>query len=446
MRKEDNKDDGLQSFQIDSRKVLTLKVKKPCGSIISFDATSDMTINDLKIKIMEVEKVQTAATQIWHLGKQRLSGKVSLGAYNIVEEDLLALSLRQLDPEEITCQLDNGTFEFKSCEIQKDRGYDKNLFVDIVDITKWNAYCVVCHNVLRDAMEIDCDCGGNICECCLRITRPKTSLDGGVKVPCLTEGCTKTIDLNGIGKTRALRRVILKQKVRCNSNMASESEKCSWTGPLADLEKHIEVCGFRSVVCPLNCNRTNLTKGVMTMEGHFAECPGFFFKCPHCIEFFTRSELIQHEGCCPEELVNCIYDCGNKHTRRESERHNEENMMLHMWCMKKSLNTETKKREVLEKKIIELKKSHKEVLDVEAKRRDLLEKEVVGLKTAHKEALVELDVQMQKCKVLEVDISKLKVSVADNSKNIERLMRWSKKPMEEFWVHQRCYYRPCPVP
>lgn len=447
MRKDDGtKNDALRSLQTDYLKTFTLKVKKPCGSIISFNATSDMTVNDLKFKIMLSTELQTTATQILHLGKRRLAGKVSLGQYNIVEEDLLTLTVRDLDPEEIISQLNDGTFEFKSCETPDENGYPYELFVNRMEITKWNAYCVICKNIPRDAMEIDCDCGGNICECCLRIKKHTTSLNGGVKVPCWTEGCQKAIDINGVRKTRVLRRMILRQIVKCNSTINSTDTKCSWIGSLGNLEEHITVCGFQSVVCPFKCKRLNLRKGEMTMEGHFSWCPGFFLKCPHCSEFFTRSELMQHQDCCPEELIPCMYDCGNKEIRRKTERHNEENMILHMWCMKKALDAETKKREQFEKKMMELKKSntemlaiqsqscdlfekevvrlnkeHKNALDVEIQRYHLLKKEVDVLKTEHKKSIA---VEIKKRKVLENDIKQLRASHAGHRKNVRLLMKW----------------------
>jgi hypothetical protein len=218
--------------------------------------------------------------------------------------------------------------------------------------------------------------------------------------------------------------------------MASEDAKCSWTGTLPELDEHTQVCGFQSIICPFDCDQSNLTKAMMTMKGHFAACPGFFLNCRHCFEFFTRSELALHESCCPEELIPCIWDCGNKQTRRESERHNEEYLMLHMKTMKKAFDIEIQKRELLEEKSVKL---HKELLDNETKERELLEKkvtefgregkklneEVTELKKFNKKVL---DGEIQKRELLQREVMELKESLAKSAGDLEKVMRWCRNP------------------
>jgi len=287
----------------------TLSVKVPSGEEIYLAASSAITVSDLKARIMEMTKIPIA-TQIIHLDKQRLCNKVTLHTYKLSEETELVLSLLPLDPEDIIRQLSNGAFDFEIVGHGDSTGFPRSSFLSLTDIDKLVAFCVVCKNIPRNTMELDCDmCLGKICEKCLQNTMNSAIVENGGKVKCLSAGCEGLIDLKESVKSRTIRRLIRQQQVKCTSKTTLKEQKCTWKGTAAELDEHIKICTFQRVVCPFKCESI-VCKGFATLKGHFAKCPKFFVKCCHCGEFYVRKEISDHEAKCPEEKLQCEFKCG----------------------------------------------------------------------------------------------------------------------------------------
>jgi len=341
---------GVEDFKIEDN--LALSVKLPSGQCISIESSPAMTVSDLKQIIMNTKKFPIAA-QVIHFGKQRLSSKVRLSTYNLSPGSKLTLSMLPLDPDDFLRQINGGVLHLEVVGLAKDSGFPKDIFMSLSDIEKMAAFCVICKNVPRNTMELDCErCSGNICESCLKKTM--VSFSPGGKVKCLSETCQNLIDLSESSKGRSVRKLIQRQRVKCTSTMLSDGEKCAWEGTIGELDDHIKVCNFQRISCPFNCH-ANVCKGSATLKGHFATCSGFFVKCRHCWEFFARREISDHESKCPEELFLCEFNCGDLLAKRDVVKHNLENLLIHVQCNRIELNIEREKRKVLEEEVTLLK-------------------------------------------------------------------------------------------
>jgi len=359
----------------------TLSVKVPSGEVISIEASPEMLVSELKQRIVQMTKYPSAM-QILHLGKQRLSNKVRLFTYNLSEKSGLVLSVLWLDPDMIVRQLRSGTFDLEVVCLSSSTGYPKDIFTDLTDIDKFSANCVVCMDIPRNAMELNCDeCLGVICENCLKKATEQAAPGEVGKIKCLTDKCESLIDLNESIKNRAIRKLIRQQKVKCSSTMTFNDKQCEWIGTTEELDDHIALCKFQRVNCPFKCD-TVICKGFATLEGHFTKCPEFLLNCRHCLEFYSRQEIIDHEAKCPEELLCCNFNCGKEFVKRDMKKHNHESLIIHVQCLQKELDNERKKRLVIEgemkclKKELDSVKYLKKELDLERQKRLAIEDEI----------------------------------------------------------------------
>jgi len=349
----------------------SLSVKVPGGQVISIDASPEMLVSDLKQSIAQMTK-HPVATQVLHLGKLRLCNKVQLFTY-LSGESPVVLSVLSMDPDKIVRQLIAGTFDLELVSLSSSSSYPKDIFLDVSDIDKLSAYCVVCKEIPRNAMELDCDkCMGVICKNCLK--KAKESATPG-EVKCLTDNCENHIDLHKSNKNRAITKLIRQQKVKCTSTLTFNDKQCEWIGTTVELDNHTAVCSFQRVNCPFWCDSV-VCKKFATLDGHFAECPKFFLSCRHCLEFYPRQEMIDHEAKCSEELLQCTFNCGKELPKRDIEKHNCDSLIIHVQCLKKELDSERKIRLVIEREMGCIKNQ----LDSEIKKRAVMEDELKELR------------------------------------------------------------------
>jgi len=344
---------------------ITLSVKVPGEQVISIDVSPEMVVSDLKLRIMKMTN-HPSATQVLHLGKLRLCNKIQLFTYNLSEESTLVLSLLAVDPDRIVRKLSAGTFDFEVVGLCNSSSYPKKIFTDLSDIDKLSAYCAVCMEIPRNPMEFNCDkCMGIICKSCLQ--KAIESAPQG-EVECLTKKCESWIDLHQSNKNPAITKLVRQQKVKCTCTMTFNDKQCEWIGTTVELDNHVAHCTFQRVNCPFQCDSV-ICKEFATLEGHFAECQQFFLTCRHCVEFYPRWEIIDHEAKCSEELFRCTFNCGKELAKRDIKKHNQDSLLIHVQCLNKELVSERKKRRVIERDMECLKNK----LDSESKKRILIE-------------------------------------------------------------------------
>jgi uncharacterized membrane-anchored protein YhcB (DUF1043 family) len=360
-----------------------VSVLLPAGKTITIQASPVSTIAEIKQHIMEAAQFPTGR-QILFLKDQRLTDKERLLTdYNFPDRSLLTLTLREFDPVEMIKKLEAGSLKPEIVGLPKDCGFPTNIFMNLSTINEVKAYCVICKKILRDAMEIDCDCFGKICKCCLQTAKPTAVPGEGSKYICFSNDYQRHINLDDICRSRTIRSLIGSQIVKCNSTHTFNGQKCQWTGTITQLDKHIISCNFQQVACPFNCGVKDFCKGEMITEGHYSNCPGFFLKCTHCADFFKRQEFAKHVEICPEMVSPCIFKCGETLRQRDTEKHNRDNCVRHTVFLKKDLGKQERRlaREVtgLENKLTTERKMRQELerkLADEKQRREKLQAEV----------------------------------------------------------------------
>lgn len=102
---------------------------------------------------------------------------------------------------------------------------------------------------------------------------------------------------------------------------ATDTDMCSWVGPLGSFETHCLVdCGNTAVTCPQKaCGTLILRKD--TAE-HMQVCPGANVACDLCGERINRGWLETHKaGYCPKVPIECPEDCRKILPREDMKNH-----------------------------------------------------------------------------------------------------------------------------
>lgn len=137
--------------------------------------------------------------------------------------------------------------------------------------------CPVCLSILRDPYQMTC-CGKSYCHTCIdKVRRERRS--------CPT--CKKR-ELSYF-QNKGLKQSLCQMNVYCTH----QSEGCSWTGELGQLDKHLN------------------TKPIRTEQLH--SCKFVSIKClhDHCSEYIKRSKIENHQqNMCPRRPFTCEY-CAN---------------------------------------------------------------------------------------------------------------------------------------
>ncbi|XP_078350390.1 TNF receptor-associated factor 5-like [Oculina patagonica] len=107
----------------------------------------------------------------------------------------------------------------------------------------------------------------------------------------------------------ACRRQILDLTVKCSYS------KCSWTGELRAVEKHLSECLFKVVECPNSGCTEKVTE--QDLKIHLAnECSWRKVNCDYCQESYIVNQKQEHFGVCGKFPVQCT-KCGLRDIPRE---------------------------------------------------------------------------------------------------------------------------------
>jgi hypothetical protein len=112
------------------------------------------------------------------------------------------------------------------------------------------------------------------------------------------------------------------------------NEGCDWRNCLSLVVEHLRKCPLEFVSCPLSCGID--IKRNFIQEHTNNHCCKRIITCPHCHNPFIFDEYEEkHVENCPDELIECINQCGEKVMRKDMEKHRdrscEEEMVMCMF-------------------------------------------------------------------------------------------------------------------
>ena len=133
-------------------------------------------------------------------------------------------------------------------------GWPQELFLDAAGLDSLE--CAVCTMVVRDAV-VHSSCGASFCASCI----------AALPLPATCPTCRGAI--GSCGPILALRDVVLQKRVCCSTRLdtsgATSGDRCTWEGPLEDLQAHRAVCDFELVPCffqpLLGCDCVRVARG-----------------------------------------------------------------------------------------------------------------------------------------------------------------------------------------
>ena len=197
---------------------------------------------------------------------------------------------------------------------QRESGYDYNFVTPPPD----RLVCNICQFPCYKAQLTEC-CGHVYCQPC--VEKVKTVANRKYLCPVC-----RVVDFKTIAHHEA-NRTIKELLIYCPNNKV-ERGKCSWSGALRDVNKHLKDC-------KVECRRCGLSAGHHAMRRHLATLSCL---CQHCHskkqcccqvtcpnkcgqEDILQDKMDEHRKICPSEIVECKYQCGVKLARYEIEKH-----------------------------------------------------------------------------------------------------------------------------
>lgn len=182
---------------------------------------------------------------------------------------------------------------------------------EVAEEVKQDFYCVICHNLMRDAMQLECDHG--MCKTCLERWE-RNRKESGYDFVCPT--CQKQIDKNTVTPARMINKIILSVQVKCEYL----NKGCEWIGDLSNMEDHLQQrCAFQLVCCTFEHCEERVERYKLT--NHQEKCPYKLEKCQYCNSLFLRLQIQDHYNTCGKFPVKCPNDCSNNLMERELVEH-----------------------------------------------------------------------------------------------------------------------------
>ena len=200
---------------------------------------------------------------------------------------------------------------------QSDSSYAKCYDYSFINPPPDRLICKICHFPCYEAQLTEC-CGHVYCQSCG--DKVKIVADREYSCPMCREANFKTIAHHEAN--RAIKELL----IYCPNNK-EERGKCSWTGPLGGLNRHLKDC-------KVECRRCGLSLGYHAMRRHLAtlscKCKHCHSKkqccclvvCPNkCGQDILRDKVDEHRKVCPSKVVECKYKCGVKLPQCDIEKH-----------------------------------------------------------------------------------------------------------------------------
>ena len=234
--------------------------------------------------------------------------------------------------------------------------------------------CEMCDDVLINPHLTDC-CDHSYCKSCISEVTSK-------RCPkCRKKFERLTADLQSA-------RIISEQEIKCPYH----KHKCSWTGFVEDIEKHLLACQYRPTECPYGCGKSYERRNMLIHVN--LECELGLIKCQDCDKLMSLSEYTSHlndDTSCPngcaepvsmetleDHMTNCLLrklkckfaecGCAEDVMLNEMERHLNDAVHNHLNLLCDELVSVKQQTKQLEQQLME-----------ERQARILLEKKVTEL-------------------------------------------------------------------
>ncbi|XP_057299205.1 TNF receptor-associated factor 4-like isoform X2 [Hydractinia symbiolongicarpus] len=185
---------------------------------------------------------------------------------------------------------------------------------EVAEEVKRDFYCVICLNLMRNAMELTC--GHGMCKSCLEGLK-KSSME---RKSFICPTCREKVDNNSVTSAAMIDRMILSVKVKCEL----VSKGCEWIGELSDMKNHLQKrCEFQLVSCTFKYCEKKVERH--KLKNHKEKCPYRLEKCQFCDLTFFRSQFQDHlQKKCGFQLVCCTFKpCEEKMEQRKLKSHEE---------------------------------------------------------------------------------------------------------------------------
>lgn len=186
-------------------------------------------------------------------------------------------------------------------------GYD----YEVVEDVKPDLYCVICLNLMKDAMQLECPHG--MCNFCFQ-SLSKSSKDRNVEFLC--PNCRAPIDEDKVRPAGMVNRMILSVKVKCVNTKAG----CEWTGEVSNMKDHQNnFCEYQIITCDFE--GCNLEVRKAEILEHKKSCNFRLVLCDYCQESHVYNDIPTHLRTCLLYPVICANACGEIIPRNKIANH-----------------------------------------------------------------------------------------------------------------------------
>lgn len=173
---------------------------------------------------------------------------------------------------------------------------------EVVEKGKEDFKCVICLNLMKDAMQLECVHG--LCESCLDDLE-NDSRKRGVQFCC--PHCREEIHREQVYPAKMVDKMILSVKVKCKNT----TKGCDWIGELGNMQDHLtKECNFYPVTCPFKPCEEKVER--YTLTDHQINCPYKPVACKYCRSTFFISKIQDHHQKCDKYPVECPNSCSEE--------------------------------------------------------------------------------------------------------------------------------------
>ena len=191
-----------------------------------------------------------------------------------------------------TCRIIDGFFEYderKNIDIVLKPIANRIVEFDTVDpCLKTHLSCTICMDLLTNPYSTEC--GHTFCKSCILNWTRSTANSCPV--------CRKPV--KKIMIATIIQNIIDDMQVYCTH----KQNGCSWKGKKSEIQKHLNVCSFRTVKCTL-CKKQG---GINSFDDHGNQCTGIIIStCKNvvrgCTYRGTKKELKKHKRVCTHDSI-----------------------------------------------------------------------------------------------------------------------------------------------
>ena len=185
-------------------------------------------------------------------------------------------------------------------------GFDPDSLCDPNPTFTESLLCVICHGVIRDAVEAHNPYGNT--KACLHLFCTLCIHDW-LKIKSTCPTCRQALTPNQLVVSGFARKLVADQRIRCPNT----TQGCSWVDTIGRFGSHVDNhialnCPFEIISCPYDS--THVRRARKDMNSHMIVCDNRPEPCKHCNEDVPLREMDLHlQTKCPETRIACPNGC-----------------------------------------------------------------------------------------------------------------------------------------